>query len=155
MLGGASGLPRGIGCDRGKCAARPYLLKRFRPSSKRDIFFKKMFDSGSRVTYIPITGCAVAFRGGKAIWQSEANDRTSHLLRGGAERFWSFFWAGKFGINPPRGAEAPLGEKTLRVVSGRKLSRWLLLFDNCIGRKRDVGGVVLAGALAFWICVWR
>jgi hypothetical protein len=23
-----------------------------------------------------------------------------------------------------------------------------LLFDNCIGRKRDVGGVVLAGALA-------
>jgi len=34
---------------------------------------------------------------------------------------------------------------------GREAGGRLLLFDNCIGRKRDVGGGVLAG-LWRWVC---
>ena len=30
--------------------------------------------------------------------------------------------------------------------------RRVVLFDNCIGRKRDVGGVVLAWGLGVWGC---
>jgi hypothetical protein len=42
------------------------------------------------------------------------------------------------------------------VNSGEMLGTAFLLFDNCIGRKRDVGGVVLAG---LWVALrfgrWR
>jgi hypothetical protein len=74
------------------------------------------------------------------------------------------FWAGKFGIYALREALTlpGRGDSPDRVLRPQGLGRDPLLFDNCIGRKRDVGGVVLAGALGVWVAfgdeldaVWR
>jgi hypothetical protein len=93
-----------------------HLLRRFRPSCKRDIFFKKVFDTEGRVTYIRVTGGALAFCGGVAIWQSEANDRTSHLLRGGAVSFGRFLSRQVRDLPAARGVNAPRGEESLRIA---------------------------------------
>jgi hypothetical protein len=75
-------------------------------------------------------------------------DRTSHLLRGG-ERVFGRFSAGVGSTSVGRLGLSNSGRASLLrkrkspefAVFSHSAEAALLLFDNCIGRKRDVGGV--------------
>ena len=91
---------------------------------RRDKKFKKLFDSEIEVPYI--TGAdGDCFLRTRLRRPSEPDDRPSHLLRGGVEKFCRLacFFRNR--------------------VGSRDRNVGPLLYDNCIGRKRDVGGVVV------------